>query len=114
LRTLKSISGLTLLFFLFGCSLFSPPIAGAYGKIAADDEEVVKAVNFAINKHENMLDKGTKISLVKVSKAGKQVVAGMNYRMLVKVKVNGREEEAEVVVWRKLSGEYELTSWNWK
>jgi hypothetical protein len=42
------------------------------------------------------------------------LVAGMNYRLRLKVKVDGKVKEAEAVVWRKLSGEHELTSWTWK
>jgi len=54
------------------------------------------------------------LTLVSIVGAKQQVVAGMNYRLQLKVDLDGTPREAEAVVWRKLSGEYKLTSWNWK
>lgn len=59
----------------------------------------------------------TKLELVKILGAEEQVVAGMNYRLTLKVTVNGTEKQAEAVVWwqawRK-PAPYELTSWKWE
>jgi hypothetical protein len=41
----------------------------------------------------------------------------MNYRLRLKVKVNGREKEGEAVVWWqawRTPQPYQLTSWQWK
>jgi hypothetical protein len=41
----------------------------------------------------------------------------MNYRLRIKVKLDGREKDAEAVVWWqawKRPEPYQLTSWIWK
>jgi hypothetical protein len=113
MKSLISIIVLVLVFFTFGCYSKHGPMVGGYSKIAVDDKEVVKAANFAMKKQESILDRNTKITLVEIYKASRQVVAGMNYKMLLKVKVGDREEMVEAVVWNQLSGEYALISWNW-
>lgn len=87
---------------------------GAYTKAEADDSEVAAAANFAMNTREKTLrksDKDATVALLEIIKASKQVVAGVNYKMQLKVSVNYKEQLVEVVVWKKLSDEYELTSW---
>ncbi|MFO7666227.1 MAG: cystatin domain-containing protein [Desulfobacterales bacterium] len=111
MKSLISIIVLALFFFAFGCYSKHGPMVGGYSKIAVDDNEVVKATNFAIKTQESILGRDTEITLIEISKASRQVVAGMNYRMLLKVKVGDKEEIVEVVVWKQLSGEYALTSW---
>ena len=86
-------------------------MVGGYTKIAVDDKEVIKAASFAIKTQESILDRDTKITLVEISRASRQVVAGMNYKMLLKVKVGDKEEIVEAVVWNQLSVEYALISW---
>ena len=58
-----------------------------------------------------------KLELVTILGAEEQVVAGMNYRLQLKVKLNGQEKTATAIVWwqawRK-AAPYELTAWNWK
>ena len=114
MKSLMSIIVFAVFFFAFGCISVQAQVVGGYSKTTVDDKEVAAATNFAIKKQESILDTGTKITLVEISIAGKQVVAGMNYKMLLKVKIGDKEEIVEVVVWKKLSGEYELSSWNWK
>jgi endo-1,4-beta-D-glucanase Y len=114
MKSLMSIIVFAVFFFAFGCISVQTQVVGGYSKITVDDKEVAAATNFAIKKQESILDTGTKITLVEISNAVKQVVEGMNYKMLLKVKIGNKEEIVEVVVWKKLSGEYELSSWNWK
>ena len=45
--------------------------------------------------------------------ARQQVVAGLNVALSLDVKQGQNDRQAEAVVWHKLSGEYELTSWSW-
>jgi methionine-R-sulfoxide reductase len=113
MKSLISIIALVLVFFTFGCCSKHGPMVGGYSKIAVDDDAVVKAANFAIKKQGSLLDRDTRITLVEISKASRQVVAGMNYKMLLKVKVGDEEEMVEAVVWNQLSGEYALISWDW-
>ena len=84
--------------------------------------EVVAAAAFAIKAQQNaMLEKkdleSPKLKLVTILQAEQQVVAGTNYRLKLKVKLNGKEKSAEAIVWwqawRK-PDPYQLTSWTWK
>jgi len=92
-------------------------VAGGYMKAETDDLEVANAANFAMKAEEAILRKDNKdamLSLIKILEAGKQVVAGVNYKMKLKVNIDGKEKTAEVIVWKKLDGSYELTSWKYK
>lgn len=52
-----------------------------------------------------------KASLVAITKAERQVVAGLNYRMTLIVRYNGQEGTYATVVWRKLDGTHDVASW---
>jgi hypothetical protein len=87
---------------------------GAYTKARTDDTEVASAANFAmvaIQKELRKKNKDALVSLVEIMKASKQVVAGVNYKILLKVNINLENQVVEAVVWKKLSDDYELTSW---
>lgn len=88
---------------------------GGYTQAETDDSEVAAAANFAVIAIEKALrktDKDTNVSLTEILSASKQVVAGMNYKMLLKININYKDEVVEAVVWKKLSDDYELTTWN--
>lgn len=92
---------------------------GGHFSAPAKDERVSNAAKFAVEAQAKIIreqpgQKSIKLELVRVVSATQQVVAGMNYRLKLKVKENGRERDAEACVYLKLSGEQELTSWNWK
>ena len=59
-----------------------------------------------------------KISLESIEKAESQTVAGINYRICIKVSSTNADGEksdsviVQVVVFRNLQGEYALTSWS--
>lgn len=95
---------------------------GAYSPVAVTNTEVVAAAEFAINAQEQHLQderktESTRLKMIKILSAQQQVVAGMNYRLILKVNIDGQEKEAEAVVWwqawRK-PDPYQLTSWTWK
>ena len=97
-------------------------IPGGFASTSVTNKEVVAAAAFAIKAQEEKMPrkndgKNPKIELVKILGAEQQVVAGMNYRLQLKIKVDGDENTAEAVVWwqawRK-SAPYQLTAWNWK
>jgi hypothetical protein len=106
---------------LLGC--FShPPMVGGYSAIAVTNKEVIDAAAFAVKIQQKVMQrpKGeppTKLELTAIEGVEQQVVAGMNYRLELKVKIDGTEKDAEAVVWwqpwRK-PGAYQLTSWKWK
>jgi carbonic anhydrase len=91
------------------------PIVGGYKEIATDAPGVQEAAEFAVGaqgKKENAT-----IKLVSVEHAESQVVAGMNYRLCLKVEVSSEDEDVDVkqqvkvVVFRSLQKQYTLRSW---
>ena len=79
-----------------------PPLAGGFSQAAITDAEVLKAAHFAVKAHD------AKLTLQSVNAAEQQVVAGINYKLRLTTS-DGRK--AATVVWRKLDGSHELTSW---
>lgn len=60
---------------------------------------------------------GVRLELVQIVGAERQVVAGMNYRLTLKVLLNGEARLAEAVVWRQAWRKPrpdQLTSWIWR
>ena len=98
-------------------------VPGGYGKADVAGKEVTKAAAFAVKAEQKVLNQAakdtgpTKLKLVKVLGAQQQVVAGINYKMHLKVRLDGKVREADAVVWwqswRKPEP-YQLTSWTWK
>ncbi len=106
---------------LLGC-FAQHPMVGGYSALAVTDKEVIDTAAFAVKIQQKVMQrpKGelpAKLELTAIEGAEKQVVAGMNYRLRLKVKVDGVEKEAEAIVWWqpwKKPESYQLTSWNWK
>jgi len=94
-------------------------LCGGWSEAFITNDWVTSAANFAIKAQEQVMSKENPVkpvslSLTEIVQAKQQVVAGMNYGLRLKVKCDGVAREAEVIVWRKLNGEYVLTSWVWK
>lgn len=93
------------------------PISGGYTTAAVISNDVIRAASFAIKAQEKASEKTSKLELVKILQAESQVVAGVNYRLKLQVRLNGSEKTAEAIVWwqawRK-PDPYQLRSWNWK
>lgn len=90
------------------------PLAGGYKAVAVDDASVVAAADFAITAEAQKNEET--IRLISIQRAEQQVVAGMNYRLCLKVEVSSQDSDAkernvQVVVYRNLKGEHSLTSW---
>ena len=87
--------------------------AGGYREIAKDDEGVVAAAEFALKDQSEKKELTHK--LISVEKAETQVVAGINYRLCLKVGYQKDDADAtefvRVVVFRNLQKEFSLTSW---
>ena len=108
---------MSVIVFTLGMSSVHAEICGGYTKAETDDSEVAAAANFAMKARQKALrksDKDANVSLVEIIRASKQVVAGMNYKMTLKVNINYKDQIVEVVVFKNLSDEYELTSWEYK
>jgi len=96
------------------------PCCGCYAAASVAEEDVRAAANFAVKAQQEALRKlpGTDsadLELVAIVRAEKQVVAGMNYKMGLKVRLDGKEKTAEAVVWEQLwePVQRRLTSWVW-
>lgn len=110
----KSLRFAIILFALsvvFGCvnAVSAQDIAGGYGDASTTDADVVKAANFAIKKQGKKVR--TSFTLVSIEKAEVQVVAGLNYRLCLKVKNKKGERVIKVVVYKNLKNKFSLTSW---
>lgn len=95
---------------------------GGYEPVKVSKEEVKKAATFAVEAQLKVLKKNKEegaesLELVEIVEAEQQVVAGINYKLTLKVKINGKERKVEAVVWwqawRK-PDPYQLTSWEWE
>jgi ABC-type Na+ efflux pump permease subunit len=82
---------------------------GGYKEVANDNQEVVAAADFAVNEQGQKQE--VSITLVSIEHAEQQVVAGINYRLCLKVEIDGETQEVKAVVYRNLQKEYSLTSW---
>lgn len=85
------------------------PIAGAYSETSRDDPQVMAAAKFAVEKESKRL--GKTVTLISIEKAETQVVAGLNYRLRLKVQVAGQERDAQAVVYQSLKQEFSLSEW---
>lgn len=92
-----------------------PPIVGGYKKIATDAPEVVSAARFAVSAQARK--EGNKIKLISVDGAERQTVAGLNYRLCLKVEIEDEAnnvivtQDVKAIVFRSLKKEYSLTTW---
>ncbi len=84
------------------------PILGGFSPVAPTDADALAAAKFAVAKHD------AKLTFQAIEKAEHQVVAGMNYRMTLRVLDAGKARQATAVVWHKLGNAgHELTTWKW-
>jgi predicted neuraminidase len=82
-------------------------LPGGFSGVSERDEQTVAAAQFAVAARDPHL------KFEGIDAAERQVVAGLNYRLTLRVSENGRARRANAVVWRKLDGKHALTSWKW-
>lgn len=101
-----------ILVFIIGCKTSEPekpnykPV-GSYNAAPTDDD-VKAAADAAVRS----AFPGGKAEIVRIEKAERQIVAGLNYRMTIVVRHNGEESAYTTVVWRKLDGTHDVASWS--
>ena len=89
----------------------SEPMAGAYGDLAVTSRAAKDAAAVAIRKYSST-HKRDKLTLVKIVKAERQVVAGMNYRLCMIVKDRrGVRRSVKAVVYETPNGFMRSTDW---
>lgn len=102
----------TALLIVVGCKSSAPeqpnykPV-GSYNAAPTDDD-VKAAADAAVR---SAFPDGT-TEIVRIEKAERQIVAGLNYRMTIVVRHNGTERAYATVVWRKLDGTHDVASWS--
>ena len=106
---------------IFGCAANSfaqqpnYPMAGGWSSAGVTDKEVVAAANYAVK--AEAAKTGSKIKLISIKCAERQVVAGMNYRINLSVETGKRGKKTllpqtvEAVVYKNLKQKYSLTTW---
>ena len=93
---------------------------GGYTAAAVTNQEVVAAAQFAIATQAKTLQQDAptaRLELASIQQAEQQVVAGMNYRLRLKVRHDGAEKLVEAVVWWQAWSQeepYRLTAWTWR
>jgi len=87
-------------------STSTPVMTGAYSSLDVSDADVQVCANYAVS---TQVPSGT-VVLVEVLEAQRQVVAGMNYKLKLSILRRGIPETATTVVWSKLDGSKEVTS----
>jgi len=98
-----------------GSVMVSAQRTGGYKEIAKDDEGAVAAAEFAVKDQSEKKEMTYK--LVALEKAETQVVAGINYRLCLKVGYHKQDDDVDttefvrVVVNRNLQKEFSLSSW---
>lgn len=85
-------------------------IAGGYADASVRDKDVRKAANFAVKQRSKNVKRT--FTLVSIRKAEVQVVAGLNYRVCLRVRDNrGRTSTVTTVVYKNLKNKLSLTRW---
>lgn len=88
----------------------SAQVTGGYGDTSVADKDVKRAAAFAVRTRANQMHRV--IKLVKIQKAEVQVVAGLNYRICVRVSDSrGRRSTITAVVYKNLKNRRSLSSW---
>ena len=96
------------------------PTCGGYSTTCVTNKDTIAVATFAVQSQEKAIangkEKTEKMELVSILKAETQVVAGINYKFELKVKLNGKEKTAKTIVWWQAwrnPDPYQLTSWEW-
>jgi hypothetical protein len=85
-------------------------LPGGYSAVGLT-HDIKAAAEFAVQ--EQAKRDGVVLKLSDISKAERQIVAGVNYRLDVVVRRSGLARKARVVVFKDLKSHYKLTSWEW-
>ncbi len=84
---------------------------GGYHLLSNDDPETVSATKFAVGEKGRTF--GKTIVLTSIVHAQRQLVSGVNYKLCLKVRVDGTSKRSEALVYRNPQKQYSLTSWTW-
>ncbi len=85
------------------------PIVGDFRPASIKDPEVVMAAKWAVQARAKSSHQ--KITLLSIQSAEKQLVAGMNYRVALRVKTGTKIGRAKATIYRDLQNKYSLSGW---
>jgi hypothetical protein len=85
------------------------PLAGGYSGRRVNDPSVTAAAAFAVRERGRQTRR--RVTLVSIKRAEAQVVAGMNYRLLLSVREGGEVGDVTAVVFQNLRRRLSLESW---
>lgn len=92
-------------------------LPGGFSSVSVTEQSVVDVANFAVHaKNAELKAHGqpSRIALVKISHAERQVVAGWNYVLTLKVTQDGQPKTIKATVWYqgwRKPDPYRLTDW---
>ena len=78
------------------------PKLGGFRPAATDNEYVVGAAEFAVNKRAETNSEQEGLTLGSIDKAETQTVAGINYKLCLTVKLDDESQQVSVVVYQNL------------
>jgi hypothetical protein len=110
-KRLIQIAGLALLLLVSAGGIGGAGTPGGFAPAKIDSDEVRRAAAFAVEKQAKA--EGVALELETIVDAQQQVVAGMNYRLTLKLNSGGKTTDARAVIFRGLDQHYELKSWDW-
>ena len=110
-KTILLLCLMTFCFFGFAARAAQAQIAGGYNSVGTKDKEVRAAARYAVAAQGKRAKRS--ITLISINKAEQQVVAGMNYKVCLKVRDKRLTRVATAVIYKDLRGKRELTSWYW-
>lgn len=94
---------------MFELQAQEPPVAGGYQEASRTDLSVISAAKFALKEWRRR--KRARVSLISIERAETQVVAGVNYRLCLRVKTRGKIRSVRTVVYQNLQQKYSLSNW---
>lgn len=91
----------------------APPIGNGYRQVAADNQDVRKALEFALNDQKRKNRSDNAVTLLDVLTAEHQLSAGENFRLCLSLDRRGRADTARVVVHRNQKQRWNVALWAW-
>lgn len=87
-----------------------PQMTGGYSDSSIRDKDVKNAANFAVKQRSRNVKRN--FTLVSIRRAEIQVVAGLNYRLCMRVRDNrGRLTTVTAIVYKNLKNRLSLSNW---
>jgi hypothetical protein len=86
-------------------------VAGAWAQADVFSPEVQEAARFAVQAFA--VQNKSRVLYKDVTQVRQQVVAGLNFELLLQVTRDGANRSVRATVWRQLDGSYRLQAWAW-